>query len=401
MPKIKITEEDRTGTVQPTALSNAVYIPGPSAAAFTRPILFTSTTELEKVVLGETAQAAEGQAVTKTTSLSYRLAKHLLNYGLPVIYDGLGSSDTTPDLAKRWEIMKDKASYDVRFLTRGQYGGFDQAMINCAATRGDCIALCDLGLADKEISADEKGGYGASIRAKFASISNGEFAAAFAPNWYTYNKELCEGENKELIPASFGYLFAYAKAIRNNPEWFAIAGSQRGIIDELDSVEYELSNADCEILQGRGASEEVDLDDISGKDNVGFAINPIALQNPFGIVIWGNRTLKNNDAARKTTAQSFLNVRNGVNAIKKSLYTAARKYTFEQNSETLWLNFTGQVTPLLDKMKANQGLDDYKFTRLPTSAKARLRANLKIIPIEAVEDFELNIELTDSLEVVE
>lgn len=392
MPKIRIREVDKTGVAQAAALSNTVYIPGPSKDVFERPVLFTSVSELE---------AAIDDA--GTSSLSYRLAKHLLNYGLYVIYDGLGSEvieNINNTLAKRWEIMKDKASYDVRFLTRGQYSGVDENMINCAAVRGDCIALCDL--SETEEDGIERANYAVNTRAKFAGLSNGEYAAAFAPTWYTYNKELSgdnEGTRKQAIPASFGYLFAYAKSIRNNPEWFAVAGSERGVIDELHSVKYEFSGAECEILQGRGASGEVDLDDDA--DNVGFAINPIAKQNPFGIVIWGNRTLKNNDAKLKTTTQSFLNVRNGVNAIKKSLYTAARKYVFEQNSETLWINFTGQVTPLLNKMKANQGLYDYKFTKLPTTAKARLCANLKIIPIDAVEDFDLTLELTDSLEVVE
>ena len=36
-----------------------------------------------------------------------------------------------------------------------------------------------------------------------------------------------------------------------------------------------------------------------------------------------------------------------------------------------------------------------------TSEKAKLKAILRIIPIEAIEDFDLTLELTDSLEVTE
>lgn len=237
----------------------------------------------------------------------------------------------------------------------------------------------------------------AAVRSTFSGITNGEYAAAFTPWFTTKNSELIdEDTGTEYIPASFGYLFAYAQSIKNNPVWYAAAGSQRGLIPELDDVLTAYSNAECEILQGRSSTEEVVLDDES--DNNDFAINPIANIRPFGYIIWGNRTLlKPEVGALKATA--FLNVRNLITEIKKLLFDTARKYTFDQNSDILWINFSSRIIPLLENMKVGNGILGYTFTRDKTDRKARLKASLVIVPIEGVEDFEFEIELKDSLNI--
>ena len=87
--------------------------------------------------------------------------------------------------------------------------------------------------------------------------------------------------------------------------------------------------------------------------------------------------------------------------IVKTLYAAARKYTFEQNSNTLWLNFKHEIQPLLDRMVSGNGISSYTIEQIPTTKKARLSARISITPIEGVEDFELELYLEDSLEVIE
>ena len=52
-------------------------------------------------------------------------------------------------------------------------------------------------------------------------------------------------------------------------------------------------------------------------------------------------------------------------------------------------------------MQSGDGIYGYRFIKQSTSKKARLKARLKIVPVEAVEDFDLEVMLTDSLEVVE
>lgn len=68
---------------------------------------------------------------------------------------------------------------------------------------------------------------------------------------------------------------------------------------------------------------------------------------------------------------------------------------FDPNSDLLWLNFCNAIRPMLENMKANQGIADYRFEQQDTSVKAKLFAAIRIIPIEAVEDFEIGITLED------
>lgn len=48
-------------------------------------------------------------------------------------------------------------------------------------------------------------------------------------------------------------------------------------------------------------------------------------------------------------------------------------------------------------MKADQGIKGYTITKTANDKKALLTARIRIVPIEAVEDFDISIYLEDSL----
>jgi hypothetical protein len=52
-------------------------------------------------------------------------------------------------------------------------------------------------------------------------------------------------------------------------------------------------------------------------------------------------------------------------------------------------------------MTSDNGIRGYQIIKTPTNKKALLAARIVITPIEAVEDFDLTIELNDSIEVQE
>lgn len=433
MPKIKITERDITGVVQPSQISNTVFVPiarKETAGAMVRDTFakINSISDLNKYI-GETYLSMY------ETDMGYKLCKHLLNVGLDVL---VTIADSGKDID--WENLKDKSLFDIRFITLGDMTDAEgmTAAKACAEYRGDCTALFNLptgfaySIEEASTELDENGEpvpadedapttVVEKIKKYFETAGASEYCACFAPNFLSLNGDLSmkvvnedksvknPNNNEEYysivyditeaeIPAAFGYLFAYASAIKNNPEWYAIAGFQRGFIPELSDVCYELTTAEMNKLQCR-EKELYDLDDEA--DNVGTAINPIAYIRPAGHIIYGNRTFRYNDASKKTIATSFLNVRNMVSAIKKKLYDASRKFTFEPNNELLWVRFTSFVSPYLDKIQSGNGILGYKFERVATTAKARLACKLIIIPVEAVEDFEIEIILTDDLTVVE
>ena len=47
-------------------------------------------------------------------------------------------------------------------------------------------------------------------------------------------------------------------------------------------------------------------------------------------------------------------------------------------------------------MRADQGINGYKISQVKTAKKGVLKANIRIVPIEAVEDFDISLTLEDS-----
>lgn len=400
MPKTQIKEIDSTGLAPFVLASNVVYIPGVGSDNGGAPVLCETVKELDAV----TGLTEDG---------SYRLAKRLIRLGMKVLYQTFKNTNTTEGKteisisADDWKKLEDRNLYDIRFLTTGAYACPSKDMIACAAKRGDCIALLDhaksvtLQSGDTQVTAVRKVFEDLALEtadiAKYGiktTTDPNSFAAAFTP-WFSAE---IEGQTED-VPASFGYILAYARSIMNNPSWFAVAGSFRGIIPELKNVKYLYTTADVEQLQARSSTGAVDLDGTN--DNVGIAINPISYVRPTGYIINGNRTMHKNVAKVGVIASSFLNVRNLVSEINKTMYEAANLYRYEQNDYVLWVNFTSQIIPLLERMKSNEGINFYKLVRLGTDKKGRVHGRLIISAIEAVEDFELEIYLSDSLDIVE
>ena len=375
MPKYKITEVDNTGSLTLSEQPNIVYIPG-GASAKTEPILCETFDKLDNIA-----------GVTKTDG-SFLLAKRLLNLGMQVLYQGFVVSEGAITISSDdWAKLQDKNLYNFRFLTTGVYACPSADMITCATKRGDCVALIDHA---KPVSA---AGYAVeTIRSAFSTYTS-KYAAGFTP-WFSAD---LGASSATSLPGSAGYLLAYARSVQTNPLWKAAAGVFRGRIPELKDVDYNYTSAECDALQGR-ASE---LD--GPGDNGTYAINPICSRRysgfagGFNYVLFGNRTLltPSEDGMKAT---NFLNVRLLISEISKTLYDASTTYTFEQNSDVLWVNFKALITPLLDKMQSGEGIAGYRLDKIATKAKARLCARITIVPIEAVEDFELEIYLEDSLD---
>lgn len=227
----------------------------------------------------------------------------------------------------------------------------------------------------------------------------GKYGAIFSP-YITMSFTIDNVATSIEVPAGFDYLACFAKYIQRYKDWFAMSGSVRGVSPYMGIVpQIKFGDADVNnVLQIRTAKEAGHI-----------ATNVVCEIRPYGNVMWGNRTMHplsvpdnaDSTSAIQLTASSFLNIRQLCCDIKKTLYRAARRFTFEPNSDALWYNFKGAITPLLDEMKANQGIKGYQIIKVKTNKKALLVARIKIIPIEAVEDFDLTVELTDSIEVTE
>lgn len=321
-----------------------------------------------------------------------KVAYELLTLGYTVYYKKFTNISELND-ATFWECAKDRSLYNFRYITHG-------LTKNCSTTnnviasvanddsgsdnhgRGDCIALL-------EIPEECYTGSGVTPATIVSNMSSGisaqaATAAYFAP-YVEYNLFDEDDIYTNKFPACFHYLSCALNSQQNYSEWYAVAGFTRGVGRlAVQRVGYAFGDSVTSKLQPR----------ISG--GVASAINLI-IKLPQGYFLWGNRTA----FALTGTGlifSHFLNIRQLCCTLKKQIYTTCRALTFDPNSDVLWANFCGSLRPLLERMKTDQGIRDYAFEKKETELKGKLYAAVRIVPIEAVEDFEIVVTLEDNLD---
>lgn len=265
--------------------------------------------------------------------------------------------------------------------------------------RGDCTALIELDektyLAGNGTTKPEEAIIAGVNELKTkASITeaNGTFCALTVPGViYVGDKD-----GSMRFPGSFHYLACFMAALQKGfAEWYAAAGYTRGVSSYVvKNTTVKLGEIAINALEPRYLiqSETVSQPKIACNVIVNFR---------GSYYLWGNRTAHplgdyGNETNGDLTASSFLNIRQLCSTIKKQLYVSCRRFTFDPNSDVLWINFVNAIKPTLDAMKADQGIRDYKILKEATDKKATLKAKIRIIPIEAVEDFYLTVSLEDS-----
>jgi len=119
--------------------------------------------------------------------------------------------------------------------------------------------------------------------------------------------------------------------------WFASAGYTRGLVNSV-KARMKLTQEDRDTLyQGR--------------------INPIATFSDVGTVIWGNKTLQVADSALNR-----LNVRRLLLQARKLISAVAVRLLFEQNDQIVRQQFLDSVNPILDGIRRDRGLYDFRVT---------------------------------------
>lgn len=285
--------------------------------------------------------------------------------------------------------ITDRGLYDVSFVTTGGYpavyvkvdgshGNMIDKLVAVCAERGDCFALVDF---DKSIEfkvnsqgviVDQDGNTINEL-----SIQSGSQDAFVITPWCEFTPNFSGNANPTWFPGSFSFLKAFAGSIKTNNSWFATAGVKRGAV-ACNGISQVITNAEADALQ----------------PSAGRSVNAITYIKPYGYVIYGNRTLLSN-VAEGLVANSFINIRQLVHDVKRHVYSVCKGLMFDPNNDILWVNFKNAVTPLLEKMRSGQGISSYRLVKIQSSARGTLSAKIIIAPIEAVETFNITVELTD------
>ena len=258
--------------------------------------------------------------------------------------------------------------------------------------RGDCTALIEL---DEYAYINDWRGKAvnkiiSAIQAFGKKDAVGRYCACTVPS-VVYNINSVDVK----VPGAMHYLECFASSLaKGYDEWFAAAGFSRGL--SAHTVAYttvKLGDLAVNALEPRFIEDQ--------QTDPPFAVNVVACFRG-NYYLWGNRTceplgMKEDAKLGNLTAKHFLNIRQLCTTLKKQVYVSCRSFTFDPNSDVLWINFQNAIRPTLERMKANQGIREYKIEKVVTDKKATLAARIRIVPIEAVEDFDIEISLEDSL----
>ena len=154
--------------------------------------------------------------------------------------------------------------------------------------------------------------------------------------------------------------------------WFASAGYTRGLVNSI-KARTKLTQEDRDTLyQGR--------------------INPIATFSDVGTVIWGNKTLQVADSALNR-----LNVRRLLLQARKLISAVAVRLLFEQNDQIVRQQFLDSVNPILDSIRRDRGLYDFRVTVSSTPEdldRNTLVGKIYLKPTKALEFIDIEFFIT-------
>ena len=175
------------------------------------------------------------------------------------------------------------------------------------------------------------------------------------------------------------YLPATAEVTRNLAltdniafPWFAVAGYTRGLVNGI-KARKKLTQEDRDTLyKGR--------------------INPIATFSDVGTVIWGNKTLQ-----IRESALDRINVRRLLLQARKLISAVSVRLLFEQNDAKVRQDFLDAVNPILDSIRRDRGLYDFRVTVSSDPAdldKNQLTGKIYIKPTKSLEFIDITFYIT-------
>jgi hypothetical protein len=154
--------------------------------------------------------------------------------------------------------------------------------------------------------------------------------------------------------------------------WFAAAGYTRGIVNAI-KARKKLTQEDRDTLyQGR--------------------LNPIATFSDVGTVIWGNKTLQ-----IRQSALDRINVRRLLLQARKLISAVSVRLLFEQNDAKVRQDFLDAVNPILDAIRRDRGLYDFRVTVSSDTAdldRNQMTGKIYIKPTRSLEFIDITFYIT-------
>jgi hypothetical protein len=154
--------------------------------------------------------------------------------------------------------------------------------------------------------------------------------------------------------------------------WFAVAGYSRGLVNAIKATKKLTLDERDTLYKNR--------------------INPIATFSDTGTIIWGNKTLQ-----VRESALDRINVRRLLLRARKLISAVSVRLLFEQNDDQVRNEFLRLVNPILDSIKKERGLYDFRVSvsNDPEDIDANtLRGKIYIKPTRSLEFIDVEFIIT-------
>ena len=262
-------------------------------------------------------------------------------------------------------------------------------LLDAASDRGDALAIIDIQYGFTP-STEDTGSVAVRNAANTATQAADTLAArsinnSYGAAYYPWVRILDTNTNQNLwVPPSVAALGVLSSTDRINAPWFAPAGFTRGGLSE--------GAAGLPVLDVSRRLTSDDRDKLYENN-----INPIAKFPAEGIVIFGQKTLQ-----QTASALDRINVRRLMIYLKREISFIASRLLFGPNTKDTWDRFLGQAGPLLESVRAEFGIDDFRLVLDETTTTPDLvdrniiYAKLLVKPTRSVEYFAIDFVVTNS-----
>lgn len=205
------------------------------------------------------------------------------------------------------------------------------------------------------------------------NLEDSEIDSNYTCTYYPWVKYLDQDNNQYIyLPATKDVVRNFAQTDNTAYPWFAPAGISRGNVDCV-RAHFITKLADEDVLyDGR--------------------INPIKTFAQDGPKIWGQKNLQINESQLNRIAVRRLLLR-----MRKLIAISCIGLIFEPNDATVKQSFLSTVTPIMDSIRSNRGISDYRIEindTIESRERRELPVKIYFKPYNALEYITIDFILT-------
>jgi phage tail sheath protein FI len=281
-----------------------------------------------------------------------------------------GDSIADGDIQAALDLYSDPESIDVNiFIDSGKSNTIKSYINTICESRADAVGILDV---PKSLVVNNKGNEATDCRDyRLSTFNINSSYVALYSNWLNvYDKW---NSKYRWVPASGHVAGIYANTDDVSEPWFAPAGLNRGIINQVRKLGWNPVKGERDILYKNG-------------------LNPIVSFPGQGKVVWGQKNMLD-----KSSAFNRVNVRRLFIIVGKAVSTALKYFLFEPNDSFTRLAIINMIDPFLRDVVARRGIFDYLIVcdeRNNTAERIdrnELWCDIYIKPTRAAEFIVLNL----------